>query len=310
MDKLDGRILAQLTADSRKPYSGIAKSLRTSKEVVNYRIRRMEREGIIRGYDTVIDHTCLGYQSYRLLLKLSSLDENLIHRMVAHLKKLKTVNFLVHIADEYDIAVIFNEPDQATFIRKYRKLIDAFSASIIRKEVNIIENIRQFQIPFAAKRELFSFSWTKKQYLKETDKNILKRIAKDARRTYVNIGEELGLRANTVMYRVRNMEKAGIIKGFTIDIDWQKIGYMHHKVFLYLTDASKRDQLKSYLSTIPEMIYITEVAGDQDLEFEMLCRDQMMLLDRLNTIKKEFPIKRSVSLVTLKVIEINYLPLH
>ena len=46
--------------NARQSFREIGKKIRLSKEVVNYRIRNMEREGIIKGYYSLINMSKLG----------------------------------------------------------------------------------------------------------------------------------------------------------------------------------------------------------------------------------------------------------
>jgi len=55
LDLKDRKILYYLDINSRQSNSDIAKKVGLSKEVVNYRIKRLEKEGIIKGYYTVLD---------------------------------------------------------------------------------------------------------------------------------------------------------------------------------------------------------------------------------------------------------------
>ncbi|MBI2143762.1 AsnC family transcriptional regulator, partial [Candidatus Woesearchaeota archaeon] len=60
MDAKDRKILSELDMDARQPLSAIAKKVGLSREVVNYRIRQLERRNIVKGYYTVLDTAKLG----------------------------------------------------------------------------------------------------------------------------------------------------------------------------------------------------------------------------------------------------------
>ena len=55
--------------------------------------------------------------------------------------------------------------------------------------------------------------------LDETDLRILSMLAENARRPFSEIGEEVDLSGPAVSDRVTRLEEAGVINGFTIDID-------------------------------------------------------------------------------------------
>ncbi|MEM3462719.1 MAG: Lrp/AsnC family transcriptional regulator [Candidatus Bathyarchaeia archaeon] len=61
-DELDLKILAELLRDSRLSFRQIAKRVGSSVGTVLSRVRRMEKEGVIKGYTAILDHEKLGYQ--------------------------------------------------------------------------------------------------------------------------------------------------------------------------------------------------------------------------------------------------------
>ena len=55
LDLLDRKILYQLDLNARQSNAQIARKVKTSKEVVNYRLKRLEKENYILGYHTRIN---------------------------------------------------------------------------------------------------------------------------------------------------------------------------------------------------------------------------------------------------------------
>jgi DNA-binding Lrp family transcriptional regulator len=62
LDETDVEILKALTLDARLSSRQIAKQCDVSIGTVLSRIKRMENEGIIRGYSALMDHEKLGYE--------------------------------------------------------------------------------------------------------------------------------------------------------------------------------------------------------------------------------------------------------
>ncbi len=87
MDLKDKRILYQLDLNARQTNTQIAKKVGLSKDVVNYRIKSLEKEGIITGYYTIIDTSKVGYFSFRVYLKL--IDSTPV-------KEEEIINFLIN----------------------------------------------------------------------------------------------------------------------------------------------------------------------------------------------------------------------
>ncbi|MDQ2051581.1 AsnC family transcriptional regulator [Natronolimnohabitans sp. A-GB9] len=59
--------------------------------------------------------------------------------------------------------------------------------------------------------------------LDDTDLEILELLTEDARRPYKEIAEQVGLTPPAVSDRIARLEDQGIIQGFTIDIDREKL---------------------------------------------------------------------------------------
>jgi DNA-binding Lrp family transcriptional regulator len=62
LDQTDVKILAALTLDARLSSRQIAKKCGVSIGTVLSRMKKMEREGIIKGYSAMLDHEKLGYE--------------------------------------------------------------------------------------------------------------------------------------------------------------------------------------------------------------------------------------------------------
>lgn len=61
IDALDARILGQLAGEGRMAISELARQLGLSAPSVTERVRRLEAEGVIRGYAAALDLERLGY---------------------------------------------------------------------------------------------------------------------------------------------------------------------------------------------------------------------------------------------------------
>lgn len=61
-------------------------------------------------------------------------------------------------------------------------------------------------------------------FLDDTDRTILKELTGNARATMQGMAEEIGTSRVTVFRRMDAMEKAGVITGYTVLVDWKKLG--------------------------------------------------------------------------------------
>jgi Lrp/AsnC family transcriptional regulator for asnA, asnC and gidA len=99
------------------------------------------------------------------------------------------------------------------------------------------------------------------------DLAILKILQGNARTPFLEIARKLKISGATVHERVRAMEKAGIIKGFSTDINYKKLGYQITAVVSVTLEHPSIDlnKLKEGLSSIPEITEAHNLTGDTDL---------------------------------------------
>lgn len=61
--------------------------------------------------------------------------------------------------------------------------------------------------------------------LDELDRKIIAKLQEDGRKSFRKIAEEVDSTAVTVINRVDKMKEAGLIRGYTVDLDYRKAGY-------------------------------------------------------------------------------------
>ena len=61
MDETDVKLLGKLLSDARLSYRRIADELRVSAPTVLTRVKKLEKESVIKFYSAILDHEKLGY---------------------------------------------------------------------------------------------------------------------------------------------------------------------------------------------------------------------------------------------------------
>ncbi|WP_046745581.1 Lrp/AsnC family transcriptional regulator [Kordia zhangzhouensis] len=105
--------------------------------------------------------------------------------------------------------------------------------------------------------------------LDEVDHQILDMLIENTRIPFTDIAKKLLISAGTVHVRVKKLEEAGIIKGSSLTLDYQKLGYSfiaYVGIFL-----EKTSQTKFVLNRIQEIPYIT-VAHITTGKFNIFCK--------------------------------------
>ncbi|RLI05295.1 AsnC family transcriptional regulator [Candidatus Bathyarchaeota archaeon] len=59
----------------------------------------------------------------------------------------------------------------------------------------------------------------------EIDQKILEELLKNSRQSFREISKKVGVAVGTVLTRIKSMEKEGIIEGYTVILNHEKLGY-------------------------------------------------------------------------------------
>jgi Lrp/AsnC family leucine-responsive transcriptional regulator len=139
------------------------------------------------------------------------------------------------------------------------------------------------------------------------DRKILQVLQADARASLQEIGQQVGLSASPCWERIRKLEQAGVIEGFTVRLNAQALGW-NDTVLVQLTlDSHTDNTLEKFgevLATIPEVVEAYLVSGEYDYLLRVAVKDtrdyERLLREKLYKIKGIRHSKSSFVLRTLK----------
>jgi len=102
------------------------------------------------------------------------------------------------------------------------------------------------------------------------DMKIIKCLTEDARTTYRHIAEESGVSEATVKNRIDRMMEDGVIKKFTVMLDYHKLGRAI-KAFIGLrVQPAKLQEIVEHFKEHPDTHVLYRTSGDVDLLFEVI----------------------------------------
>lgn len=100
--------------------------------------------------------------------------------------------------------------------------------------------------------------------LDEIDKAILRELLNDARLSFREIAKRIGVSTATVANKVRRLERAGIIKGYTAIIDVEKLGYDITAVIEVVVSKGKITEVEEEIAKNPNVQAVYDVTGQSD----------------------------------------------
>jgi Lrp/AsnC family transcriptional regulator, leucine-responsive regulatory protein len=99
--------------------------------------------------------------------------------------------------------------------------------------------------------------------LDEIDWQVLSILQVEARISFKELGQRIGLTGTAIAERVRKLEDEGIIEGYSIKLNWEKIGLPVVAFFKLRVQVKHCKQLRELAITLPEIIEAHRVVGNE-----------------------------------------------
>ncbi|MCA9487474.1 MAG: AsnC family transcriptional regulator [Nanoarchaeota archaeon] len=316
MDKKDKKILYELDLNARIPFTELAKKVSLSPQTTKYRIKQMEKKGIIKGYVTFFDAAKLGYLYYRLYLRFQNTSEEDEKKIIDYLKKHQNVIWFISTSGKWDLEILFAARN---FIH-YNNLLKEFYKKFPNKLTNNITSVsianyhqaRGYLLNKKTEVQLSYGGEPEKIVLDEIDKKIMEIINQNSRLTSVEIGSKLKLNYKTIQQRLKKIEEKEIIQAYRTWIDFKKIGYVYHKAMFKLRNFYEEDEKKilEFCKENPNVMYLITCVWPWDVEIEVQAESEEKFLEIVRNFKQLIG-KNLLDYDTLTITEehkLNYLP--
>jgi Lrp/AsnC family leucine-responsive transcriptional regulator len=134
----------------------------------------------------------------------------------------------------------------------------------------------------------------------DIDSRIITALSEDSRRSYADVGLEVGLSTAAVHERVKKMLERGVIERFALRIEPQRVG-LNFTAFVAIRNDGGihcRD-LAPRLREMPEVIELHSVAGEYDFLAKIRTTHARALEELLYQIKAIPGVARTTSTVVL-----------
>lgn len=309
----DKKILAELEKNSRQSFSSIAKKLKTSKEVVNYRVKNLVKQGIITRFFTEINLHKLGLQVYKVYFQFQNVSSEKEQEMYDYFTKTLKIPWVVSCSGKYDMIISFGAKDINHFNEHITKIMNKFSKYILNREISttlVFTTYDRKWIDSSIKiRGTDVGGNIIDNKLGKKDIKILANLSDNSRISIIELAKKLDLTSGAVINRIKNLEKKEIINAYRIGLDYKKLNKEFCKAFVYLTNKTSvvENKIIEYVETIPETFTIIKCVGSWDLEFEFIIDNFTEFHKIMKEIKNRFNIIRGYeSVIISKEYGINY----
>ncbi|HLC72589.1 MAG TPA: winged helix-turn-helix transcriptional regulator [Candidatus Nanoarchaeia archaeon] len=293
LTKADRIILKSLAYNSRILEKELAKRCSLSKDSIRYRTKRLEKLGVIKGYGVFIDYTSLGYQPYKLYLKLNATNQQK-EGLIAFLKKQRHVFSIFESYGTWDIGTAIFAKDRMDYYTFETQLLSEFGSIINSKHFCLMLDAVIFNNNLLYEdKNITEYSFWKSEHIEtidEKDKLLLHELHKDSTTNLVKLSRKAHLSIDSVSKRIRRLNDKKIISFYPTTIDYNLLGYEKYKLFISVKNYSVEAERKlfAFLKTQKQTLNIIRIIGSWKLEVEFLIREYAELYNLLSALQEKF----------------------
>lgn len=276
LDRIDRKILYMLDKNSRQHSSEIAKKLKLSRQVVDYRIKKLLSRGFIRSFTSFTDPSKFGLSSWKIYLQLRGTSEKVENEMLSYLGSSKNVWWTVKCFGSYDLLFSVLAKDFYDFNKILYNFNNLFGDYIHKEDINNHLEPIYFSRGWLVNQEPIKICdhFMKKPYKEKFDKidvGIMKLLGKNCRLTSTQIASKTHTTPRIVNYRIKDLIKRKFIVFNRLSIDPQKFGLEFYKGLVYLKSTEEKviKKLIEYCRMNKHINECVKSVGSWQFELEM-----------------------------------------
>ncbi|VVB56579.1 putative HTH-type transcriptional regulator [uncultured archaeon] len=295
LDTIDRRILFELDQNCRIPETRLAKIVGKSKEAVRYRIKNLRETGIIKGYSMYFDVSRLGFEGYKVYLKIRE-KPALKRQFLEDLQKRPDIFWTSTGDGAWNIAITFLARNGDEFYQKKNELY-AQHRDIVLSEVNaaMVEGMafpKKFLLgdEGRAVEPAYLLSKSHEVEVDAVSRKILGALMHNSRIKLVELAGECGTSIEVVRNRMKRLEEQGVIQSYSVEMDYAKMGMEFYKAFLYLEGLSPAMEKRIYemARRHPNVLTLIKTIAPWAVELEIMVEDYAKYNEVIGQIRREF----------------------
>ncbi len=142
--------------------------------------------------------------------------------------------------------------------------------------------------------------------LENFDLKIIRALQQDPRSSFRDIARKIGVAVGTVQSRFKKLEENGIIRGFSVDLDYSKIGLgLTSVIFLRVKGKHLRD-VEAKLSRVSNVCIVYDITGDFDVAVVAKFAGPSAMDRFIKQVLSMNYVERSVTSIVLNSVKENY----
>ncbi len=126
----------------------------------------------------------------------------------------------------------------------------------------------------------------------EKDIKIIKMLFENARMPFTEIARKLKVSEAAIRKKVKDLMKKGVIKKFTIEVNWKKLGFDYHVIVGLDTKPESLLRVIKELEKEKRILRLFTCSGDHMIIFEAVFKNREEFEDFIEKLEKKEDITR------------------
>ncbi|MBI3051582.1 Lrp/AsnC family transcriptional regulator [Candidatus Woesearchaeota archaeon] len=295
LNNADKRIIAAIETDARTSIAELAKRAKVSRTVAEYRLRKLEDGGVVRGYYCLLDPSRFGYTVWKLWISIRAGAEEK-HNFFQYVEKHPRIWWYAECAGVYDavLCVLARTPHE--FNKFFNHLQDRFGKGITDSAILINVSFEYHTRGYLLNKHshLIRSSFQEDAKARSINPNtlgILQHLSLNSRMSLVELHMKTGKNVKTIKNAISELKSSGVIVYFRPSVDTTKLGVDFYKVLIYIHNSIGGiiPSIASWCRAQKNITAIIFCVGPWQLELEVEIDTFRNLSMMLKELKDKFP---------------------
>jgi DNA-binding Lrp family transcriptional regulator len=139
--------------------------------------------------------------------------------------------------------------------------------------------------------------------LEVLDARILSLLQQDSRLSFNKVASRIGISVGTAFNHIKKLEKKGILKGYTILLDSNRIGFSLTTLIMVQVEGGHLLDVEDEISKAPNAVAVYDITGEYDAAVIAKFKDREDLNSFIKKLMAVPHVRRTVTSVVLDVVK-------
>lgn len=315
LDLVDQNIISELDRDARQPASAIAKKLKIAKETVNFRIKRLLANKVIKGFYPLLDTGKLGLFFVKIFLKFREIPPARRDAILGFLASHPRMSQVLLLEGKYDVQLFLLVCENRDTLAFLEHLNTFCGKDIQDKELLLVTSMHRFNLRFfkdaAEEQSEIVESGKEGASLEGIPLKLLRLLSANARIPLLELASKLDISPQLAGYHLKKLIREKVIVGTHVAINYDLLEKMHYHLTFRVNTHASLPSILEFFRASRTCIFATKMIGAYDGSAEILVDSSQELRELLDNFRKRFSesVNRLDVLLIYKEYELNLYPI-